>query len=121
MLERGDMLRTWALARLPKAWQAAHLETRVADANCPPLALENEVEAVELADHRREYLDFEGELSGDRGSVSRVAEGSYILRDETADCLAIALEAALLEGFVDLSRENERSDSWTLMCLVERG
>jgi hypothetical protein len=29
-----------------------------------------------LADHRREYLTFEGEVSGDRGRVDRVAEGA---------------------------------------------
>jgi hypothetical protein len=29
-----------------------------------------------LVDHRREYLTFEGEISGDRGRVDRVAEGT---------------------------------------------
>jgi hypothetical protein len=29
-----------------------------------------------LADHRREYLTYEGEVSGDRGTVDRIAEGS---------------------------------------------
>ena len=30
-----------------------------------------------LGDHRREYLEFEGPLSGDRGRVRRVASGTY--------------------------------------------
>lgn len=32
-------------------------------------------EGERLADHRREYLEFEGEISGGRGRVKRVAAG----------------------------------------------
>jgi hypothetical protein len=32
-------------------------------------------EGTKLADHRATYLDFEGEISGDRGRVTRVARG----------------------------------------------
>ena len=32
---------------------------------------------VPLADHRRTYLDYEGEVSGGRGRVRRVEAGSY--------------------------------------------
>ncbi len=32
-------------------------------------------EGERLADHRREYLEYEGEISGGRGRVTRVAEG----------------------------------------------
>jgi hypothetical protein len=31
--------------------------------------------AVRLPDHRREYLTYEGEVSGNRGRVTRVAQG----------------------------------------------
>lgn len=34
-------------------------------------------EARELAPHRRAYLEYEGEVSGGRGSVRRVAAGLY--------------------------------------------
>jgi hypothetical protein len=37
-----------------------------------------EVEAIGLADHRIEYLDYEGEISGRRGQVRRLIGGSYI-------------------------------------------
>lgn len=33
--------------------------------------------AIKLSDHRIAYLVYEGTVSGDRGSVSRVAEGEY--------------------------------------------
>src|SRR3954470_13875672 len=43
-----------------------------------------------LADHRREYLDYEGPVSGDRGFVRRVESGTYkswpqFLEDEVFD------------------------------------
>ena len=45
-----------------------------------------------LADHRREYLTFEGALSGDRGAVRRVAEGSHKVLKDTAAALMVQLE-----------------------------
>ncbi len=32
-----------------------------------------------LADHRRAYLDYEGPVSGDRGTVKRISAGTYDL------------------------------------------
>ena len=37
------------------------------------------VQLTRLADHRREYLDYEGPVSGNRGTVRRVATGTYEL------------------------------------------
>ncbi len=34
-----------------------------------------ELDAVELPDHRRRYLDFEGDIGGGRGVVARVGSG----------------------------------------------
>lgn len=34
------------------------------------------VEAIQLKDHRRAYLTFEGPIPGDRGRVDRMAEGT---------------------------------------------
>jgi hypothetical protein len=41
--------------------------------------IDAETPLVRLGDHRREYLDFEGVLSGDRGHVRRVAAGFHRL------------------------------------------
>ena len=41
-----------------------------------PLTAATSYAATRLRDHRRLYLTFEGSISGDRGHVSRVAEGS---------------------------------------------
>jgi hypothetical protein len=40
-----------------------------------PVRTENKL--VRIADHRREYLSYEGEISHQRGNVRRVAEGTY--------------------------------------------
>lgn len=55
-LERGALLATWRLARNP-------LETTAP------------IEAQRIGDHRRVYLDYEGELSGGRGRVRRLDRG----------------------------------------------
>lgn len=34
-------------------------------------------ELLKLKPHRRAYLQFEGQIPGDRGSVHRIAEGTY--------------------------------------------
>lgn len=57
-VEGADRLQTWQLER----W---------------PLAVGETCAVRELAPHRRHYLDFEGELSGGRGCVARVAAGHW--------------------------------------------
>ena len=37
-------------------------------------------DAERLADHRRDYLTLEGEISGGRGCVSRIAYGGCVVR-----------------------------------------
>jgi hypothetical protein len=37
------------------------------------------IAAIALPDHRLQYLDFEGDISGGRGKVTRIAFGSYEL------------------------------------------
>ena len=56
MLEHQHVLQTW------------RLETPLTVGNMP---------AVLLPDHRLEYLTYEGPISGNRGNVRRVAEGTY--------------------------------------------
>jgi hypothetical protein len=59
MLEVGGVLQTWRLPTPP----AAHVE----------------MPAEKTFDHRLMYLDYEGPISGDRGSVVRWDAGSYQL------------------------------------------
>ena len=43
-----------------------------------PLAVGESCDCKQLDDHRRMYLDYEGEISGGRGSVKRVAQGAWV-------------------------------------------
>jgi hypothetical protein len=51
---------------------------------------------VRIADHRRDYLDYEGPISGDRGRVRRVYAGL---------CAAVALREGHLEVLFTDGRE----------------
>jgi hypothetical protein len=42
-----------------------------------PLQVGESCGAKQIGDHRRAYLDYEGEVSGGRGVVSRVAAGTW--------------------------------------------
>ncbi len=85
MLESGEVLRTWALA-------------------APP-ALEVAVTAEGLVDHRREYLDYEGPISGNRGSVTRWDEGRYEIEADNRERLTIVVEGRRLRGRLALQRQ----------------
>ncbi|MEQ8845826.1 MAG: hypothetical protein RIB58_13335 [Phycisphaerales bacterium] len=51
-------------------------------------------EAVLLPDHRRRYLDYEGPVSGGRGSVQRLWRGQGVLVVEEADRVVVRVEIA---------------------------
>jgi hypothetical protein len=91
MLETGGVLRTWALAEEPAA--------------------KREIAADQLADHRLAYLEYEGPISGDRGSVTRWDAGEYRSISESAGELRVALKGQKLSGEVVLRRE-EGSQRW---------
>ncbi|TWT56288.1 hypothetical protein [Allorhodopirellula solitaria] len=49
--------------------------------------------AQRLPDHRTRYLDYDGEISGDRGRVQRLVVGTYRLLENDAETMAIAVES----------------------------
>ena len=85
MLENEAVLRTWRLARAP-------------DEAGP-------IDAKALADHRLAYLDYEGPVSGNRGSVRRFDRGEYVLVREIVDRLEIQLEGTILQGRALIERK----------------
>jgi hypothetical protein len=117
MLDCGEALRTWALEELPHAWQAAHARTAAKRAICSSLAAENAVVAIQLGDHRREYLQLEGLLSANRGTVIRVAEGDYRSEIESPDCWRINFAGDDVSGDVTLTRLDSEGSRWTLECV----
>ena len=114
MLESGEVLRTWALDRLPHDWQTAHSATVRVFPNCPSLALENRVAALQLGDHRRDYLDLEGPLTGGRGAARRVAAGAYRSDNEAPDEWLMVLTSGNFSANVQLSRSDADDETWTL-------
>lgn len=98
MIEQADGLATWRLDRYPKG------ETTT-------------IAARRIHDHRKAYLEYEGELSGGRGSVERVDGGRCRIL-----CADEHLWEIQLEGIVH-GRFNLRwthADHWRLEC-VARG
>jgi hypothetical protein len=84
MFEQAGVLRTWALASEPAA-------------GC-------QGEAEQLADHRPAYLDYEGPVSGERGTVTRWDWGSYRLVEDAGDRLVAELGGRLMAR-VELVRQ----------------
>ncbi len=101
MLEFDDALRTWALAAEP--------------------AMEGEVSAELLSDHRTEYLDAEGTviLSGNRGTVQRWDAGNYTCVDATPEAVEAKLEGARLQCYVRLVSRHE--GQWSARFFEKRG
>ena len=99
MLEGDGALRTWALPRLPEPG-----ETIVAE---------------RLADHRLDYLDYEGPVSADRGTVSRMDRGSFEIESESAGRLDVRLRGEKLPGLVRLVRDAPDAQRWRLSLDVD--
>ena len=89
MLENGETLRTWAI-----------------DA---PVVGGQDLPARALHDHRSIYLDYEGDVSGDRGTVRRVDKGSYDALVWSASLVRVRLRGVQLVGEVELRQLGEVS------------
>jgi hypothetical protein len=81
----GAALRTWAIDAQPVAGK--------------------ELPARQLPDHRREYLTFEGNVSGGRGSVRRWDQGTCDVEVWTADRVVLILSGGQLTGLAEFWRE----------------
>jgi hypothetical protein len=87
MLEAGAVLRTWRLLALPGVGATVLAEA--------------------LADHRRDYLDYEGPVSGDRGRVVRWDSGNYQVERDTGEELLISLNGTRLRGTGQLRKKGD--------------
>ncbi len=90
MLEAGTILRTWKLVAQPE--------------------MEKEMEAKASFDHRLLYLDYEGPISDNRGSVTRLDFGSFDYLKQEEKLIMIRLIGKTLKGIVDLT--NIGDGSW---------
>jgi hypothetical protein len=95
MLEWGEVLRTWSLQR-------------------PPSSRE-EIVATGLPDHRKQFLDYEGPISGGRGAVSRWDFGTYQLMEQSCQLVRAELLGKKVTGEVTLSRQSDEAAVWTFL------
>jgi hypothetical protein len=94
LLEKGEALLTWRLSAPPDA---------------------GVVDALEMPDHRRLYLDYEGPVSGGRGNVTRWDGGTFDWEVSKRDRLAVRLCGGRLRGVFRLERVrggNWRGEFW---------
>lgn len=92
MLETGPSLATWALPQAPGSAE------RIA--------------ARALPEHRLAYLDYEGPVSGGRGTVTRWDEGTYEVERQEEGLLVVVLSGKRLCGGVTLQRSGEDPQQW---------
>jgi hypothetical protein len=97
MLEMGGALKTWSLSQ-------------------PPLQ-GVEMNAEPLPDHRLAYLDYEGPISGDRGSVTRWDRGTYEMECQSESELALLLSGEKITGHVALRHLPDPENRWRLYFL----
>lgn len=92
MLENEAVLRTWRLSQPPAAGAIIFAEP--------------------LADHRLAYLDYEGPVCGNRGTVRSFDRGNYVAVEETADLVVVELSGNQLNGQASLRRLSHPG-TWT--------
>lgn len=92
MLEVGDVLKTWALPQPPE----------------PGV----EITCEALGDHRVTYLDYEGPLSGGRGSVIRWDRGTYTVERQSDMEWAVSLVGEKIRGRATLCRMGGDLRGW---------
>jgi hypothetical protein len=92
MLEMGGALKTWSLSQAPGAGV--------------------DMKAELLADHRLSYLEYEGPISGGRGSVARWDRGMYEVEYQSKSDLIVQLKGEKLIGKVTLVQSWEIKTDW---------
>lgn len=94
LIADGPTLRTWAL----DSW---------------PLESGMECRAVSLPRHRRRYLTYEGPVSENRGTVSRVEAGQFLLLTDAPDRVVLQLQNETHTRRIQIEIFNERAVGWS--------
>jgi hypothetical protein len=92
MLAIGDVLKTWSLAEPPTN------------------GIEQTAEL--LPGHRLAYLDYEGPVSDNRGTVKQRDKGTYRFIEQTASLHVVELAGEKIRGKIELRLEAEISNRW---------
>ena len=94
LLEAGEVLKTWALPKIPEPGK--------------------EIECEALPDHRLVYLDYEGPVPGNRGTVTRWDAGTYSVEIWMNELILVGLCGEKLAGKIELRLVPGQSGRWRL-------
>ncbi|MFN0055191.1 MAG: DNA polymerase ligase N-terminal domain-containing protein [Planctomycetales bacterium] len=97
MLEKEAALRAWRLAA-------------EADHSGP-------IGAQPLPEHRLAYLDYEGPVSGGRGTVTLWDQGEYVATVDEDDRVEVELRGKRIAGTARLTRDHSGTD-WTFQLIA---
>jgi hypothetical protein len=95
MLEFGDVLKTWAIGETP--------------------SIGVEQIAERLPDHRSAYLDYEGPVSGDRGTVAQWDHGEYRIIEQTEKRILVDLQGKKITAQAEFTQKGDPEEQWTLV------
>jgi hypothetical protein len=95
MIEDGPALRTWALEEEPSPARSIH--------------------ATALPNHRLIYLDYEGPISGDRGTVLRWDAGDFEILAKTPTEMELQLGGGRSAGSVRICQDVADPQRWTFV------
>jgi hypothetical protein len=112
MLEVGQVLRTWSLDTCPRSWT-----TPAGSGTLPQIVDADTVIVRRIGDHRLAYLDYEGAVSGDRGSVWRVDAGMYDEICQSPTIWEIDVRGRAIRGRILLERMTSNDECWQLTYL----
>ncbi len=98
LVEQGETLRSWRLLESPSRWVLA---------TTPPT-----LPADSIPDHRLAYLDYEGPVSRERGTVTRWDAGTFERIEITDDHVRLRLHGGQLRGELTIDR-TQYTPLWT--------
>lgn len=93
MFEAGPVLRSWRLAAPPQPGQTIAAEV--------------------IGAHRPLYLDYEGTVSGGRGTVRRWDAGTFVTTELSDARVGLMVAGERCQGFVMLERDE--AGAWTFL------
>jgi hypothetical protein len=96
LIDSGPLLATWKCPRPPEQ------------------AVDSTLSFARLKDHRRLYLDYEGPLTDDRGTVQRYDEGECLIHERTASRWELTFRGQRLAGRFALEALSGEGDEWCL-------
>ncbi len=99
LLETAGLLSAWAMARPPDE--------------------PGEILAEKLPDHRRVYLEYEGPISNNRGTVARWDHGEYRILRRGEGFLELSVSGQRWHGVVRLTRCDAAPETWSCRYLPE--